>query len=53
MIIMPLFGNVFYESGRLKSLLGKGAGKSSGLADVADNASRHRSVPARAGFIRC
>lgn len=35
MLIMPLFGNVFYESGRLKSLPGKGTGKFSGLADVA------------------
>ena len=35
MLIMPLFGNVFYESGRLKSLPGKGTGKFPGLADVA------------------
>ena len=35
MIIMPLFGNVFYESGRLESLPSKGTGKFSGLADVA------------------
>ena len=35
MLIMPLFGNVFYTSGRLKSLPGKGTGKLSGLADVA------------------
>ena len=35
MLIMPLFGNVFYASGRLKSLPGKGTGKFSGLADVA------------------
>jgi hypothetical protein len=32
---MPLFGNVFYESGGLKSLPGNGTGKFSGLADVA------------------
>jgi hypothetical protein len=28
-------GNVFYKSGRLRSLAGKGTGKFSGLADVA------------------
>jgi hypothetical protein len=35
MIIMPLFGNVFYKSARLESLPSKGTGKFSGLADVA------------------
>jgi hypothetical protein len=38
MIIMPLFGNVFYQSGRLESLPSKGTGKFSGLPDVATSA---------------